>query len=557
MKQIYLIAITLLFTGYAFTQKNIYVATNGNNTQPGSFTTPYKTIQYAINSALAYDTINIKAGSYNEKLDIGKSNIYIRSFASDNVVISGSGITSQVALVKITNRENVTLKRLEIANNIQKDAQGILVEGASKNITIDSCSIHDIHFSSNAGASVNSNTNAQGIIVYGTSGTVATSNILITNNKLYNCRLGYSEGIAVNGNVDGFTISNNHIYNLTNIGIDAIGFEGNAPANDQAKNGIIRHNLVHDCLSAYATSAGIYVDGGKDILIEQNTIYKCGYGIEIGCENKGKTTANITVRSNIIYNNEQAGIALGGWNYPSESGKVVTSSIINNTCFKNDYKKSFMGELYLSYSENCIIQNNILYPSDAKILCYAELGQPGMNFNYNLFYSDNNPATISAEWNNVYYNSLNTLFTATKTNQNSIVANPLFINTNISNPDFHIQSGSPAINKGNPLSNDSSLTITDIDWQLRYNDTVDCGADEFYNANKVYFFTGNGNWDINANWLNKTTPPSPLNAGEQIWINPIKNGHCILNKEQIVNNGASVIIHKNADLKISGDMILR
>ncbi|MDA3615905.1 hypothetical protein [Polluticaenibacter yanchengensis] len=216
-----------------------------------------------------------------------------------------------------------------------------------------------------------------------------------------------------------------------------------------------------------------------------------------------------------------------------------------------------MGELYLSYSENCSVQNNIFYTSDARTLCYAELGQPGLSFNYNLFYSDNNPATISAEWNNVYYGSLSTLFAATKTNQNSMVANPMFISTVLANPDFHLKPGSAAINKGNPLHNNATQTITVIDNQLRYNDTVDCGADEFYTAQKVYFFTGNGNWDISSNWLNKLMPPSPINSGEQIWITPVKNGHCILNREQVVNRGASVIVCKYADFKIPVDMIIR
>ena len=58
--------------------------------------------------------------------------------------------------------------------------------------------------------------------------------------------------MIVNGNVDGFQITNNHVHHNDNIGIDAIGHEGVAPvpAYDQARNGVIRGNRVHDISSA-------------------------------------------------------------------------------------------------------------------------------------------------------------------------------------------------------------------------------------------------------------------------------------------------------------------
>ena len=123
-----------------------------------------------------------------------------------------------------------------------------------------------------ANAFVNASTNAQGIIVYGTNATTAITNLKIQNNQLYDCRLGYSEGIAVNGNVNGFEVTGNTVYNLTNIGIDLIGHEGACPnpTNDQARNGLVKNNIVHDCLSTYASSGGIYIDGGKIITVENN-----------------------------------------------------------------------------------------------------------------------------------------------------------------------------------------------------------------------------------------------------------------------------------------------
>ncbi|MGG9972179.1 right-handed parallel beta-helix repeat-containing protein [Ferruginibacter sp. SUN002] len=46
----------------------------------------------------------------------------------------------------------------------------------------------------------------------------------------------------------------------------------------------------------------------------------------------------------------------------------------------------------------------------------------------------------------------------------------------------------------------------------------------------TYTFTGNGNWDVAANWLNSTIPPDVITAGSQIIIDPIVGGECVLNK---------------------------
>ncbi len=76
------------------------------------------------------------------------------------------------------------------------------------------------------------------------------------------------EALSLNGNIDGFEINGNEIYNNTNIGIVAIGYEGECPDPnlDQARNGVIINNLVYQNPSAYDAAAGIYIDGGKNIV---------------------------------------------------------------------------------------------------------------------------------------------------------------------------------------------------------------------------------------------------------------------------------------------------
>lgn len=493
MKKKFIHILFLIQSFVIVSQTNYYVSPTGNNTNPGSLSLPWQSIQFGLNHLSAGDTLNLLTGIYLEKIYISQNNIVLRSCSGHSAVIDANGISTQDAVIAISNKTNIVIDNIEIKNNIQNNALGILIEGNSTNITIKNCVIHDIHFSSNPYAPVNSATNAQGIIVYGTHNTIPIKNIKILNNELYNCRLGYSEGIAINGNVDGFTIYGNKIHDLTNIGIDIIGHEGacSNPVYDQARHGLVKKNIVYNCISNYATSAGIYVDGGKSIIIENNISYHNGYGVEIGCENIGQSTDSVIVTSNVIYNNQVAALAIGGYAYPNGSGKVVNSVFRNNTCYNNDFSNSGNGELYLSYSENSIIENNIFYLSNQNIITYAELNQPGLYFNYNIFYSLNGPNSVIAYWNGNTISSFSSFQSQTHSNLNSSFANPIFIMPSITAPDFHLQSNSPAINAGNP-SFTPSISETDMDGNMRCNGIVDCGAYEYYsNADVSTIFSHN------------------------------------------------------------------
>lgn len=71
------------------------------------------------------------------------------------------------------------------------------------------------------------------------------NHLVIDNNEVTNLKLGLSEAIAVNGNLDSFEVTNNKVHDNNNIGIVLIGHEGVSPvaALDQARNGIVRNNI--------------------------------------------------------------------------------------------------------------------------------------------------------------------------------------------------------------------------------------------------------------------------------------------------------------------------
>lgn len=488
MKKIFLLLLFLLPCG-AYSQA-FHVKKGGDDANSGSESAAWQSIQHAMDHATPGSTVHIHAGTYNERLYVnvsGTDNHYItfKNHQNDEVIIDGAGL-SNAALIEIYDVHHVAIEGLIIRNNVQLDAVGILVNGACDHIRLKGNTVENIHFSANPAAVANENTNAQPIIVYGSDASHAITDLEIINNVVRNCRPGYSEALAVNGNVDGFVVSGNKVHDITNIGIDIIGHEGvcDNPALDQARNGVIRGNVVFNCQSPYATAAGIYVDGGAHLLIDRNTLYNNQWGIEIGCENVGTTTSDITVSNNFIYQNQSAGIALGGYDYP-RTGKVVDVRIVNNTLYNNDQSNDYTGEIYFFYTEDCSLQNNICYAKNTRDYLFStEDLTPSRNLkmNYNLWFID---GQANIYWNKKDYGSLSEFTAVSSLEINGLFVDPQFVNSSLTDPDLHLRANSTAINAGSP-SNLTWSRAEDFDGDVRVNGArIDIGADELESGDGV------------------------------------------------------------------------
>jgi len=497
-KIILLSAIILLSVFTSFGQPNYYVSPSGNNSNSGTTTNQaWQTIQYAADNVTAGDIVNIMAGTYNEKIDInvsGSTDNYItfRNYNEEEVILSGTSLPAYEYIMKIENQNYIRISGLKFQDYQQLDAIGLYIINSS-NLSVENNEFSNIDYSATAvGQIPTEEQNSQPIIVFGRDASTAIQGLVFTGNSIHDCETGWSEALSINGNIDGFEISYNHIYNNTNIGIVAIGHEGECPTAslDQARNGRIHHNTVHDNPAAYAECAGIYVDGASQIIIENNILYNNNYGIEVGCENNGNTpndpsADNILVRNNLIYNNTYTGIALGGYDYPT-SGKVENATIENNTCFNNDTENNYQGEMMISYTENSTIENNIFYTKNTdNVLFTCENGANTLAINYNLFYTASGQDNIVVYWNGTEYNTFADYKTASSQDANSLFSDPLFADNSTTNPDLHIQTSSPAKNAGNP----TFLTTNglDMDEEVRINESlVDIGADEFYTTTAIF-----------------------------------------------------------------------
>ncbi len=466
-----------------------YVSTTGNDGNPGTIDQPWRTIQHAADLVGAGDTVLVRGGVYNEAVFIHVSGseaggyITFQSYSGETAILDGSGFSSPGGDrgFLIQDQQYVVLNGFEIRNytTSQADAtpMGIFVTGASHHIQLLNNHVHDIRTLNEASG------NAHGIAVYGSSAPASIHDLLIQGNELNNLQLGNSEALALNGNVELFTVSGNTVHDNDNIGMDFIGFEGVSPnsAYDQARDGVVSDNTVYniDTLNnpAYGgeqAAAAIYVDGGTRIVIERNRAYQSNIGIEIASEHQGRATSYITVQNNLIYRNHVAGLGMGG--YDTLRGSTENCIIVNNTFYENDTNQSGSGELWLQYdvSDN-IIQNNIFVANSQSWLITNAYTQNQNNaVDYNLFFAPAGIDNSEWQWKNVSYSGFADYQAGTGNDAHS-----LFMDPHLANPttgDFHLMADSPAIDSANC----ANAPADDFDGDLRPGGAgCDIGADEF------------------------------------------------------------------------------
>ena len=545
----------LLVIPYLFAQTNYFVSKTGNNANIGSSSSPWLTIQYGIYQLSPGDTLNIKAGTYFEKVDLDVSGtalawITIRNFENDVVVMNASTFSDDAAIIW-TDDAYLRIEGLNITKNEFNFASGIALQGTAHHIHILNNKISEINFSTDPGDTVIVNTNAVPLSVYADNPSDSIHDILIKGNEVFNNRTGYSENISCGGNFTDFLIEDNIVHDNTNIGIDMGGNYGTCPTPslDHARRGIIRNNIVYNCDSPYSTAAGIYIDGGHNIVVENNLCYQNGYGGEIGCEENG-TTENIIFRNNVFHHNIYAGMHMGGYD-ENTTGNVLNARVYNNTFYLNDSGINSNGELLLTKSVDCEIFNNIFFISSQNVYLYAYRTQTNLTLDYNLVYNvdgNNNIIETTTDGENANggnsYTGLSDFYTATGYGTHSIFGNPMLINPG--GDDFHISVNSPARDQSDP-SHSPDPSELDLDHEARGNGLVDIGVDEYYaTLNVVEIDELKGNklpsgiqlvWNIdarhldkiiiekmdeNGDWISFMINSSKLDQGEILDTNPLK-----------------------------------
>ena len=400
-----LILLALLVTSFSAAQAQggatYYVATNGNDSNPGTEASPFRTLNHAVRALRPGDTLLVMQGMYNEELK--------------NNIPSGDSWERPVTLRaypghQVTIMPNAGAQRVISFNNNQHHIviDGFVLDGTNVRYEV--------------------------IKLLGTTeeGRPSPHHIRIINNEIRNAGAAqssngqykyYSAGILTTGRADYVEYINNHIH----------------------------HNGVTDY------DHGIYHTSSYG-LIEGNVIYNnMGSGVKVGW---GQNAVNNIVRNNVIYDNNAAqgfdgqkkqGRGIGVY---AGSGTQVYNNVIwgghkagidvsyngnNAQIFNNTISNSMgwgiavgLGPDHSDRVSNAVIRNNVVYQ---EVNQPAILDARGINtlIERNLTYGSN--ATIQRDPRS-----------SATIRDNMVNVNPMFVNAGAR--DFSLQANSPAVDAG-------------------------------------------------------------------------------------------------------------
>jgi hypothetical protein len=331
----------------------LVVATDGNDSNAGTVAAPLRTIKVAISKLPDGGTVELRGGDYAQRIRLaGVHGLTIRPYKKEAAVLDGTSLTppkGTSAMVNISGCTDVTISGLAITGYHTKIKGivpiGIYLHGHDTNVHITGNHVYKLgNYNGTLGSF---NINAHGIAAYGDDPHAAIRGLVIHGNTVDHLRTGASESVVVNGNVNHWAITDNHIYDNNNIGIDAIGYEPTLTGKyrytqaDRARHGVIAHNRIAHIQSRGNPSYwdhgwcncadGIYVDGGTHIQIHDNHVTTSDIGIEVAAEN-GRGTADFdSVTHNHITGSLFTGIATGGYcNDKPNCGGVKTGTSHDN-----------------------------------------------------------------------------------------------------------------------------------------------------------------------------------------------------------------------------------
>lgn len=456
----------------------------GDDGATGTVSTPFATIERAMQDAQSGSSVIVHKGTYAESVTFTRSGsqgspIILRAACGVRPVLDGSLVQDSdsglPALIKIIDQSFITVQGFELRGltSASRDhfPSAIWVRGASHHISLIDNVIHAVSAFEGGDQS-----GAHGLAIYGTS-TSPAHDILVQGNELYDLTLGWSEALVVNGNVRDFTVMGNDVHDVDNIAYDFIGFEADVcPACVQddvvdvdnvnrVRRGLITQNTASNVSSfgnpAYGEdkSAGcFYVDGGAQLIIDRNIASRCDIGVELASEAFGKSTREIIVRHNVLFDHDVTAIATGGYDSGNGAGggSAKDCVIIHNTIVNSSVNGWANTSVLLQHRNvGNLYQNNIILSTSGM----AAILDGG----------DKNEGNVFSH--NVYQGELD----GVEAGEGSLDSLVTFVDA--ASGDYSLASGSPGVNAGVALPTE---LVGELDFagDARVQGVVDIGAFE-------------------------------------------------------------------------------
>lgn len=390
-----------------------YVAPNGSDSNPGTSSLPWRTIQKAANTMVSGDTTTVLAGDYSDqRVQVTKSGA-----SGARITFQASGAVSMKGFT--VNADNIAIVGFDITNTDEKWDQGwgIFVTGSN-------CLIENnyIHFATEGG-----------IRIFTTPGNeTKTNHCTVRNNRLYRNALAgievYGRDNLVENNEIWGTIQYHPNWTKPHPGADADGMRFFGQGH------IIRSNYIHDLhygipenvnphMDCFQTWADSQHEAGKFITFERNfcTNLDSQSSHEVGQGFMTEDASNLTIRNNII----QAYRGINAWRTPYLT--IINNDFTGNVSATTAF---FPKAVDLNSAAYSTIENNIFYNLPSKTISVNDsTSTQGLNAGYNLAYRIDGKLIPGSPYPGDLRGQ-----------------DPLFLNP-IAN-DFHLETVSPAIDKG-------------------------------------------------------------------------------------------------------------
>ena len=461
-----------------------FVATDGNDANPGTQSQPWRTIQKAASMLTAGQTVMVRGGVYNEKVTPANSGIpgqYITymAFPGETPVIDGTGIYLNLSdyrrdgLIQVIGKKYLKFSGLTIRNSAYECVNLYKYDQNSQNdyseyITLSGLNIQNctwvgimVRYARHivvADNSINKIDYSSGIGIWKSEDVVVDNNT-ITDAHYYHEKQGAYEEVISMSSVISFEVKNNKLDNTLPVPWDTndlsyyrdrIGID----VKDSSQYGKVYKNTVKNM-----TAAGLYVDSYyagtfyngslrptlQHIDLFQNTTIDGG-GIVVGAELYDGIVEYVNIYNNLVINSTFAGIQV---KKAHGDGLRKNIAVYNNVIFGANPAGGHGGAGIAVTTEHLgtndgnkpvIIQNNIsmfYFPSGTTYVSQIRAGNA-------------NIASMILASNNIVYGPqyCSTEYPNCVEVGTRITAAPATVFINSSALDFHLKSGSPAIDTG-------------------------------------------------------------------------------------------------------------
>ncbi len=390
-----------------------YVSTTGDDSNPGTESQPWRTIQHAAETMTAGDTVLIRGGVYNERVFTTLSGnttdgyITFSAYPNETPVIDGTGVTTGDNGFVISH-SYIKLIGLEIRN---WDENGIWIENAG-HMEISDCEVHHVF--------------------YGIGAADGTHDFELNRVEMHHFDL-YGFDASPSGGADCY----NGTFN------DCISHTGRDP--EQNVDGFaLGHGTQHDFVFNRCETYEVY--DGFDISARNTTLNRCSAH---DCWNGGYKLwqDKVTLVNCLGYHSEGSNVELD-WDGNPGTTTLQNCTFVDAQVF-NIWVENSADRLHMY---NCILAGG-----DNIGLAFEQMGVNNYQGDYNIFHNDNSNRAIAVGYTDEF--SLNQIKAGNWTSysgqdQHSLVSsNPnseLF--KDMSNWDFHLIEGSIAIDKGTSVN---------------------------------------------------------------------------------------------------------